>query len=358
MNMLKNRIVKAQGYAEKQDVDAVLFFNLSNVRYLAGFTGSDGALVVGREACWFLTDSRYTTQAAREVTGCPTIEYRIKLDGIAELLVGKGFRRVGFEAEHTTVALLTALTAKAAGVEFVPIGEELTSLRTVKDAGELDLLAETARIASEAHVSSLQGLRPGVVERDFALDLEFAMRRAGADDKSFDFIVASGERGSLPHGRASEKVIAAGELVTIDFGAVFNGYHSDETVTVCVGEPDGRQREVYGIVKEAHDRAVAAVRPGVSFRDLDAIARGFIEEQGYGAFFGHGLGHGVGLDVHEKPVVSPRGEGVAEEGMVFTIEPGIYIPQWGGVRIEDTVAVTGDGHRLLTRVPKELIILS
>jgi len=356
--MLENRVDKARGYAEKQGVDAILFFNLGNVRYLAGFTGSDGVFVVGRGACWFLTDSRYTTQAAREVTGCPTIEYRVKLDGIAALLADQGFRRVGFEAEHTTVALLTALTAKSPAVEFVPIGEELAALRTVKDCGELDLLADTARIASEALLGSLAELRPGTVEREYALALEFAMRRAGADDKSFDFIVASGERGALPHGRASEKVVASGELVTIDFGAVHGGYHSDETVTVCVGKPDDRQRQIYNIVKEAHDRAVAAVRPGVSFRELDAIARGFIDEQGYGAFFGHGLGHGVGLDVHEKPVVSPRSEGVAEEGMVFTIEPGIYIPGWGGVRIEDTVAVTSDGCRLLTRVPKALIVLS
>lgn len=356
--MLQSRIVKARVFLEKQDVDAVIFFNLSNVRYLAGFTGSDGALVIGREDCWFLTDSRYTTQAAREVTGCPTIEYRIKLDGIVELLSAQGAKRVGFEAEHTTVALLNALTAKAPDVEFVPLGDELTMLRTVKDSGELEILAETARIASDALLASLGGLKPGVAERDFALDLEFAMRRAGAEDKSFDFIVASGERGALPHGRASGKAIGGGEFVTIDFGAVYGGYHSDETVTVCVGKPHERQREIYGIVKEAHDRAVAAVRPGVSFRELDAIARGFIEEQGYGAFFGHGLGHGVGLDVHEKPVVSPRGEGVAEEGMVFTIEPGIYIPEWGGVRIEDTVVVTGDGYRLLTRVPKELVILS
>ena len=356
--MLQDRIIKARGYTEKQDVDAILFFNLSNVRYLAGFTGSDGVLVVGRESCWFLTDSRYTTQAAREVTGCPTVEYRVKLDGIVELLSSHGFRRVGFEAEHTTVSFLTALTAKAPGVEFVPLGEELASLRTVKDASELDLLAKTARIASEALLASLDGLKPGVIEREYALDLEFAMRRAGADDKSFDFIVASGERGALPHGRASEKAVALGELVTIDFGAVYGGYHSDETVTVCVGKPDARQQEIYAIVKEAHDRAVAAVRPGVSFKELDSIARGFIEEKGYGAFFGHGLGHGVGLDVHEKPVVSPRGEGVVEEGMVFTIEPGIYIPHWGGVRIEDTVVATANGCRLLTRVPKDLIILS
>lgn len=356
--MLQDRIAKVQGILEKQDVEAVLFLNLSNVRYLSGFTGSDGALVVGREGSWFLTDSRYTTQAAREVTACPTIEYRVKLEGIAELLETQGYRRVGFEDEYTTVAQFAALSAKVAGAEFVPMSTGLATLRAVKDADELRLLAETARLASEALLSSLEGLRPGVIERDFALALEFAMRRAGADDKSFDFIVASGERGALPHGRAGEKAIGAGELVTIDFGALYGGYHSDETVTVCVGKADDQQRKIYGIVNEAHDRAIAAVRPGISFTSLDAIARDFIADQGYGDFFGHGLGHGVGLDVHEKPTLSPRGEGVVEEGMVFTIEPGIYIPEWGGVRIEDTVVVTGDGCRLLTMVPKELIILS
>lgn len=355
--MLKDRVVKARVYVQKHDVDAIVFFNMSNVRYLSGFTGSDGAVLLGSEAAWFLTDSRYTTQASREVTGCPTVEYRIKLDGIAELAAGQGWQRIGFEAEHTTVAALNALSARLPDVALVPIGEELSQLRIIKDADELELLDRTARIASEALLASLASLRPGTVEREFALELEFAMRRAGADDKSFDFIVASGERGALPHGRASGKDIARGELVTMDFGAVFGGYHSDETVTVAVGEPDDRQREIYGVVKEAHDRALAAVRPGVEFRELDRIARGFIEEKGFGAYFGHGLGHGVGLDVHEKPVVSPRGEGVVEEGMVFTIEPGIYIPGWGGVRIEDTVAVTGDGYRLLTRVPKELIVL-
>lgn len=353
--MVENRFVKVRGFAEKHEVDAIVFFNMSNVRYLSGFTGSDAAFLLGRDAAWFLTDSRYTTQASHEVVGIRTVEYRIKLDGLAALISEQGIRRLGFEAEDTTVATLHALTDKLPGVDLVPVGEELSLLRLVKEPGELEILGEAARIASEALLASLAMLRPGTVEREFALELEFAMRRGGADDKSFDFIVASGERGALPHGRASEKVIAHGELVTVDFGAVYRGYHSDETVTVAVGEPDARQREIYGIVKDAHDRALEAVRPGVAFREIDRIARDYIGEKGYGAYFGHGLGHGVGLDVHEKPVISPRGEGIVEEGMVFTIEPGIYIPGWGGVRIEDTVAVTGNGFRLLTRVPKELM---
>ena len=161
----------------------------------------------------------------------------------------------------------------------------------------------------------------------------------------------------MPHGKASEKVIQAGELVTIDFGAVYGGYHSDETVTVAIGSPDSRQKEIYFVVKDAHDKALEAVKPGVGLRELDGIARGFIEEKGYANYFGHGLGHGVGLEVHEKPTVSFRSEQIAEAGMVFTIEPGIYIPDWGGVRIEDTVVVTQDGCRTITKVPKELMVL-
>lgn len=183
------------------------------------------------------------------------------------------------------------------------------------------------------------------------------MKNAGAEEKAFDFIVASGTRGALPHGKASDKIIAAGELVTIDFGAVYKGYFSDETVTFAVGRTDPRQEQIYSIVKDAHDLAMAAVKPGITFKALDALARDYITEAGFGSNFGHGLGHGVGLEVHESPTVSFRNDGVVEEGMVFTIEPGIYIPGWGGVRIEDTVAVTVDGCDVLTKVPKVLQVV-
>jgi Xaa-Pro aminopeptidase len=338
-------------------VDFLLILDLANIRYLAGFTGSDGALVISATDCWFLTDSRYTTQANHEVVGPRIVEYKRKLDGIADLLVENQARRLGFEAEHATVAMHAALAAALPGVELVPVGEELDALRAVKDVDETALLDTCAGIASAALLGIIGLIRPGAVERDLALELEFAMKRGGAEEKSFDFIVASGERGALPHGRASDKSLRNGELVTLDFGAVYRGYCSDETVTVAVGQPDARQREIYTIVKDAHDRAVEKVRPGVALRELDDAARGYIEKKGFGSFFGHGLGHGVGLQVHEKPVVSYRSDGIVEEGMVFTIEPGIYIPDWGGVRIEDTVVVTADGCRLLTRVPKELMVL-
>ncbi|MGD0843488.1 MAG: Xaa-Pro peptidase family protein [Geobacteraceae bacterium] len=355
--MLNNRISSARRYLERFGVEAIIFLGLPNIRYLTGFTGSDGALVLAKDKGWFLTDSRYTTQASLEVTGYGVVEYRIKTEGIAALLNAEKVKKIGFEAEQTTVSFLRAVTEALPEVEWLPVGIELDDLRIIKSADELQLLAESAAIASQALIGVLDSIRAGVPERDIALALEFAMKRAGADEKSFDFIVASGPRGALPHGKASDKLIQAGELVTIDFGAVYRGYHSDETVTVAVGVPDSRQKEIYSIVKDAHDKALEAVKPGISLRELDDIARGFIDGKGFANFFGHGLGHGVGLEVHEKPTVSFRSEQVAAEGMVFTIEPGIYIPDWGGVRIEDTVVVTQDGCRTLTKVPKQLMVL-
>ena len=355
--MLKSRVSSARGYLDRFGVDALIFFSLPTIRYLAGFTGSDGVLALSGDEVWFLTDSRYTVQASIETTGFGIREYRGKAEGVTSLLKEKKSARVGFEAEHTTVALFRALSESLPDVEFVPIGGELDDLRLVKDSEESRILEKCAGLASSAFLDILGDIRPGAAEREIALALEFAMKRGGADEKSFDFIVASGSRGALPHGKASERLIGSGELVTIDFGAIYQGYHSDETVTVSVGRPDPRQKEIYSIVKDAHDRAMEAVRPGISLKELDGKARDLIEGKGYGRYFGHGLGHGVGLEVHERPVVSYKNEALVEEGMVFTIEPGIYIPEWGGVRIEDTVLVTGDGCRPLTKVPKELMIV-
>ena len=356
--MLKDRVSRARELLERFDVDAIVLLNLCNIRYLTGFTGSAGVLVLGRDEGWFLTDSRYTSQAADEVNSVAVVEYRIQLEGVASLLQKLAVKRTGFEAGHMTVALYNDFVARLPDLEMVAIGAEIDNLRLIKDDAELRFLSASADIATTALISVLDMIRPGVLERDIALALEFAMKNSGAEEKAFDFIVASGVRGALPHGKASTKVINSGELVTIDFGCVCNGYFSDETITVVVGEPDKRQMEVYSVVKVAHDRALAAVRPGMSLKSLDGLARDYINDMGFGSYFGHGLGHGVGLEVHEQPVVSFRSDGIVDEGMVFTIEPGIYIPGWGGVRIEDTVVVTADGCRVLTRVPKELQVIA
>jgi Xaa-Pro aminopeptidase len=356
--MLKDRIFSARKHLQCLDVEIIIFFGLSTVRYLTGFTGSAGVLILGPADAWFLTDSRYTTQASAETTGCTVIEYRGQIEGIADLVKGMNVGRIAFDAEHTTVALYNELgKALPDHMQLIPAGKELDGLRAVKDAAEIAVLAASAEIASNALLGIMERIKPGATEREIALALEFSMKQAGAEEKAFDFIVASGPRGALPHGKASSKTIAAGELVTIDFGAVYKGYFSDETVTLSVGKPDARQQQIYEIVKEAHDRALAAVKPGVTFSSLDALARDYITEAGFGGNFGHGLGHGVGLEVHEAPTVSFRNGGVVEEGMVFTIEPGIYIPDWGGVRIEDTVVVTVNGCDVLTKVPKELQVL-
>jgi Xaa-Pro aminopeptidase len=355
--MVNNRISAARACLQRLGADLLLVSNLSNIRYLTGFTGSEATLVLSPHDGWFLTDSRYTSQASAEVTGAKVVEFSVRMDSLIGILQDAGAAKVAFEAGSTSVAVFQELTKKLPELKFVQADSELASLRGKKDAAELDILERVAGMASQALLEIVGGLKPGAVESEVAWALEVAMRTRGAEGKSFDFIVASGERGALPHGKASDKRIAAGELVTIDYGALYRGYCSDETVTVCLGEPDSRQHKVYETVRVAQQMAIEAVRPGLSFRDLDATARDYIAGKGFGDYFGHGLGHGVGIDIHEFPTASPRSTTLIEEGMVFTIEPGIYIPGWGGVRIEDTVVVEADGCRRITQVPKALMIV-
>ena len=355
--MVPNRIAAARTYLNRMNLDAILVTSMENIRYLTGFTGSDGVAVVGRDALWFLTDSRYRTQAGEEVAGFTLSEYRRKLEESAALLCEQGFAQVGFEASSLTVAQHATLVQALGSDTLVALPGDFAAIRSVKDVEELTAMEEIAGLASQAFMNLIPEIRPGVTERQLALRLEWLLREAGADSASFSFIVASGPRGGLPHAAPTARALSAGELVTFDFGGVLNGYCSDETVTVAVGSADDRQREIYRIVKEAHDLALETVRPGMTCREVDAAARDHITALGFGDFFGHGTGHGVGLEIHEKPVVSSRSEETLGEGMVITVEPGIYIPQWGGVRIEDTVCVTREGYRVLTRVPKELMIL-
>jgi len=355
--MLKSRRHRLVPFFEEHDLDLLLIEHPVNLRYLSGFSGSEGALLLTPEGGWFICDSRYTVQAAKEVTDLTVTEQAQRQEAVADLVRQAGGHRLGFEGAHTTVCNHQGLAAKLPGVTLVALGPELDAIRNCKDAGELEQLSQVAALASASLEALLPLIRPDMSEAELALQLEFEMRRNGADGRGFDFIVASGVRGAMPHGRASDKLIQAGELVTIDFGAVRDGYYSDETVTVAIGSINKRQQRIYETVREAHDLAASAVKPGIACRDLDAIARDYIRNQGFGDCFGHGLGHGIGLDVHEKPVISPRSDAMVEEGMVFTIEPGIYVPGFGGVRIEDTVAVTADGCRLLTKVPKQLHII-
>ena len=334
------------------NLDALVLCQKENLHYLCGFTGSDGALIVTAGKLVFLTDSRYTTQAEAEVSADHISEYATKIDGLVGQLQDFGVTRIGFEAGLAFGTFKELQARGDAGWQWRHLGEELQGLRLHKSVDEVRCIASAAdlHVAALAEVEGL--IRPGAREKDVALALEFALRRLGAEEKAFDTIVASGPRGALPHGVASDRVFAGGELVTIDFGCRLAGYHSDETVTLALGQVPDKLRTIFEVVLEAHDRALAAVAPGVALAELDRIARDHIKTCGYADYFGHGLGHGVGLEVHEAPTVSSRSQAFAEAGMVFTIEPGIYLPGVGGVRIEDMVLVTPEGHQTMTKIPK------
>jgi Xaa-Pro aminopeptidase len=352
------RLNSARRLLDAQSLDGLLFSGLENIRYLCGFTGSDGALLVTRKDSFFLTDSRYWTQADEEIKGSQTIHYKKKFDGIASLLSDLKLKTVGFESAVLTLSSHRALKENlAADVTLVPLENETKNLRAIKDTQELELIKKAIDISSRAFQHMIAMTREGAVEKDLALEMEFFMKRNGADVLGFDIIVASGKRSALPHGKASEKRIAKGDLILFDYGLRYQGYHSDETCTAICGEPSPEQQKIHQVVKEAHDKAIEMVRPGIPIRDIDAAARDHIRDCGYGDYFGHGLGHGVGLNVHEDPFVNADNKDLLQEGMVFTIEPGVYIPDQGGVRLEDMVRVTAHGAEMLTTLSKDLHVI-
>jgi Xaa-Pro aminopeptidase len=339
-------------------LNGLLFTSLENICYLCGFTGSDGAFVLTPNESYFLCDSRYWTQAEQEVKGCQIVHYKKKLDGMASLLLDLNLKKIGFESASLTFSLHRSLLEKLADeVVLHPLEEEIKNLRAVKDETEMALTRNAIDLSSKAFLHIIEMLGDGVVEKEVALEMEFFMKRTGVQALGFDIIIASGKRSALPHGRASEKRIERGDLILIDFGSDFRGYHSDQTRTLICGKPSAKQEEIYQIVKDAHDRAIESVRPGIPICEVDQAARDYIRDQGYGDYFGHGTGHGIGLAVHEDPVVNSENKDLLREGMVFTIEPGIYIPDWGGVRIEDMVRVTSNGAEVLTHLPTELKIV-
>lgn len=352
-----HRVSRLRALLRRSGVDAFLILDLKNIRYLTGFSGSDGALLVGAGKPILLVDGRYTTQAAREAPGARVVLYSDKASGIADALAAGGYGQVGFEPSVMTVELFASLKRKAKKVRWKPLPSELGSIRAVKDPEEIAHIRRAIRIATGALTSTLAGIRPGVCELDIAVELEYEMRKKGAEAPAFDTIIASGPNSALPHARPGRRKLRSGDFVVVDFGAVSSGYHSDETCTFAVGRTGRRQERLYALVKEAHDRALEAVRPGVLCRDVDAAARAVIEKAGYGPLFSHGTGHGLGLDIHEAPRLSALSEAVLEEGMVVTVEPGIYLPGFGGIRIEVAVLVEKRGGRVLTEFSKELLVI-
>lgn len=342
-----------------QRIDMMLVTNLIHVRYLSGFSGSNGALVLSKDlSAHIATDGRYTTQIAEEV---PDIEAMIARP-CAEALLGRveGPRRVGFEADFVSVAQLAELEeACGEDVTLVPVTGVIEEIRLTKDHLEKDRLRGAAALAAKAFEDLIDAgeLAVGRTEREVAADLEYRMRLGGAERPSFDTIVASGPNSAKPHHGAGDRVIEHGDLVTLDFGAHDRGFNSDMTRTLVMGEVDDFAREIYEIVLRAQLAGIEAARVGTALVDVDAAAREIITEAGYGEHFLHSTGHGIGLEVHELPSASRTGSGVLAENMTLTIEPGIYVPGKGGVRIEDTVIITHGTPEIITGLNKQLRVL-
>jgi Xaa-Pro aminopeptidase len=339
-------------------VDALLVTSPPNVRYLTGFTGSNGQALIGADGGTFLTDGRYAEQSRREVPELELVTYFGGLAGpVREACAAAGIERLGFESAHVTYAAWRSLVDACPGVELVPVEPEVERLRWAKDPEEMDAIDRAQDAADRAFDSVLDLLVVGMTERQVALALEDGMRHAGADGLSFESIVAFGENAAEPHHEPNHRALEEGDVVKLDFGALWSGYHSDMTRTISFGSPPAELRKIHDVVREAQQTGIDAVRAGAVAGDVDRAARTVIEDAGYGENFGHGLGHGVGLEIHEGPRFHPGSEHVLPMGAVVTIEPGIYVPGVGGVRIEDMVEVTDDGCRVIPTSTRELIEL-
>ena len=349
------RINRVLEHMAKLQVDSVIIKDVTTIRYLTGFTGDSSLLYLDRQQGVLITDGRYTEQAKNEMKFFKVLEYTPTgahsiWAAAADLAKNAQAQVVGFDGAYYSYDDYTVLHELLGETYMQSI--DFSDIRMIKDKKELDMLLKAASIADEAFIHLLEDIKPGCTERSLAGRLEYYMRALGSEKASFDTIVASGVRSALPHGMASDKVIEVGDFITFDFGAVYKGYHSDMTRTLVVGLANSWQQEIYTIVEEAQRKGLKAAEAGMTGRELDAIVRDSIT---YGDYYVHGTGHGVGLEIHEMPMINKRGATVLQTGMIFTIEPGIYIPGKGGVRIEDTVVLTEDGARALNGVKKQLI---
>lgn len=350
------RINRVLEHMAKLQVDSVIIKDVTTIRYLTGFTGDSSLLYLDRQQGVLITDGRYTEQARNEMKFFKVLEYTPTgahsiWAAAADLAKNAQAQVVGFDGAYYSYDDYTVLHELLGETYMQSI--DFSDIRMIKDKKELDMLLKAASIADEAFIHLLEDIKPGCTERSLAGRLEYYMRALGSEKASFDTIVASGVRSALPHGMASDKVIEVGDFITFDFGAVYKGYHSDMTRTLVVGLANSWQQEIYTIVEEAQRKGLKAAEAGMTGRELDAIVRDSIT--GYSDYYVHGTGHGVGLEIHEMPMINKRGATVLQTGMIFTIEPGIYIPGKGGVRIEDTVVLTEDGARALNGVKKQLI---
>ena len=360
--MINKRVQKLREQMEALNLDSILISNRSNIRYLSGFTGSSALVYITKDKQILITDFRYIEQATMQCPEFEIVNQTTKgLIGTAmEIAESHKDKHIGFESDHTNYSTYLSLKERNC-FNFVPTKEVVENLRQIKDAAEIEKLREAERIGDLAfsHIIPFITMeyKNGLTETDIALELERFMRIHGASGNSFNPIVAAGSKSSLCHAVPGKETLHEGDFVVMDFGCIYEGYCSDMTRTVVIGQPSEKHLEIYNTVLEAQKAALAAIKIGMKGKEVDAVARKIIADAGYGDYFGHGLGHSVGIDIHENPRFSVAEERTIEKGMVLTVEPGIYLPGFGGVRIEDMVVVTEDGIENLTHSKKELIII-
>ncbi|MDO5374714.1 MAG: aminopeptidase P family protein [Staphylococcus rostri] len=353
---MKHRIEQARHILEQQQLDALLVLTDYNRRYLSGFTGTSGALIIAKSEQYLFTDFRYVEQATAQAEQYEIIQQQGDLyTSLLEHIDTHNLTNVGFEGH--IVAYDTYETLSKGAHTLKPIGQAIEHIRMVKDETEIAYIQKAADIVDQAYEYILTIAKPGMTEKELKAHLESKMLHLGADDTSFDTIVASGHRGALPHGVASDKVIESGDMVTLDFGAYYKGYASDITRTFAVGQPSDEMIKIYETVLKAQKTAVSRIQAGMSGKEIDQVARDIIAEAGYGENFGHSLGHGIGLDIHELPMLSPKSSYILKPNHIVTIEPGIYVNGLGGVRIEDDILIQENGCQCFTNSTKDLIIL-
>ncbi|KAA0958043.1 aminopeptidase P family protein [Planococcus sp. ANT_H30] len=351
------KIQKLRTEMNSRNIEALLITSSFNLRYITGFTGTAGLAIVTQEKAVFITDFRYTEQANDQVEDFVVVQAEKNLtDEAIKTVKSLAIQTLAFEQDHMTYATAMQYKSKM-DIELQPVSDLVEKIRMVKTPEEITILKAAAKIADDAFEHICGFIRPGLTELEVSNELEFFMRKQGATSSSFDIIVASGLRSALPHGVATDKIIEKGDMVTLDFGALYNGYISDITRTVAVGQPSEKMKEVYDVVLKAQELGVEKIGPGISGIEADAIARDYIKSKGYGDAFGHSTGHGIGLEVHEGPGLSFKSETILEPNMAVTVEPGIYLPGIGGVRIEDDILITESGNERLTNSTKELRIL-
>ena len=355
--MMEERLATLRARLPAEALDAILITQPENRRYLSGFTGSAGVLLISAQDALLLTDFRYYERAQNEAPDYQLVKVEGKLPPlIAKTVAEVGVKRIGIESMHLTVDTYRSWRDAAQYVEMVLTKHLILRLRARKDAAELGALRKAIAVADAAFAHILTVIKLGMTEQEAAWEVESYMRPHGAAQVAFDSIVGSGVNGAMPHASASERRIRVGEPIVMDFGARVDGYNSDLTRTIILGKPDDRFREIHGLVASAQKEAERRIRPGMTGAEADRIARDVIEEAGFGQSFGHGLGHGVGLAVHELPSASKTSEDPLEPGAVISVEPGVYLPGWGGVRIEDLVLITDSGIEVLTHASKEPVV--